>query len=147
MLEITSIQTLKTALRLLLRLSLAVFIFAALLVLVAGTGDDLKFSADNRMVLFGPLLLIWFVAAMIVLPIGLFLIIKWTIITVCNVRKDIPMRKYWFNPFNAIIWQQYLTPKGREARRKVLDGVIWACASAIIAVMLLLLQMLAGVEI
>lgn len=143
---ITSIHSLARTLAFLLKAAALVFAVALLFVLFNADESNSTWSQRNRAILFTPMLMIFFIGAVFVFPVGWFKTVRWMLVMAVNVRDDVPMYKYWFNGFNTLFLPSYLTPKGLEARARLLEALKWLGAGSLLILLVFVTQYLSGME-
>jgi hypothetical protein len=142
----TSIHALRRSTLFLLKSAIVVFTVALLFVLFNADESNPILSDRNRVILFTPILMVFFVGAIFIFPIGWFKTVKWMFVMAFNVRKEVPAYKYWFNAFNTVFCPSYLTPKGLEARASLLDALKWLGAGSLLILLVFLMQYFAGTD-
>ena len=143
---VTSVESLTRAFLFLLKAAAVVFVIALLFVLFGNGEDKSIFSDRNRVILFGPTMMIFFVGGLFLFPIGWFKTVKWMFVMAFNVREDVPAYKYWFNALNALFCPRYLTEKGLAARSNLLDALKWVGAGSLMIVLTFTMQYLSGLD-
>lgn len=144
--EITSVKSLTRASQLLFTVAAVVFVIGLLFLLVGDDEGDSILSDQNRAILFGPPMIIFFVGGLFLFPIGWFKTVKWMFVMARNVREDIPAYKYCFNAFNTLFCPRYLTEKGLSARANVFDALKWLGAGSLMIVLAFAMQSLSGID-
>ena len=141
----TSVESLTRAFFLLFKAAAVLFVIGVLFVLYLASEENPFLSNQNRFILFGPAMFVFFVGAIILFPIGWFKTVKLMLVMAFDIREGVFTNERGLNSFYALFYPRYLTGEGLEARSKLIDALKWAGAGSLMIVLTFAMDHLSGI--